>query len=207
MTGERIVIVPTGVANLASILAGFERLGAETVVSNAARDIEKARRVVLPGVGAFAAGMRQLHADGLVETLSERVRAGRATLAVCLGMQLLFEASEESPGVVGIGAAAGGATKFTGALRVPQLGWNLIEADAGARFLEPGYAYFANSFRLTEAPSGWTAAYAEYGGPFVAALEKGDVLACQFHPELSSAFGRALLGRWLAATGGDHADA
>jgi len=87
---------------------------------------------------------------------------------------------------------------------VPQLGWNRISCDEGCELLEPGYVYFANSFKLDQVPVGWRAARADYGGEFVAALERGPQLACQFHPELSGALGLGLLGRWLerAAEGG-----
>jgi len=86
-------------------------------------------------------------------------------------------------------------------LPVPQLGWNRVEPDPGCRFLEPGWAYFANSYKLASAASGWTVARTRYGTEFVSAMERGDVLACQFHPELSGAWGAELLGRWLENTG------
>jgi len=92
----------------------------------------------------------------------------------------------------------GRASRFPAGVRVPQIGWNRIEPQAGAVFLEPGYAYFANSYRMTTVPAGWTAAFAEHGDRWVAALERGAVLACQFHPELSGVWGNQLLRRWLA---------
>ncbi len=191
-------IVHTEVANIASVTAGFARLGAEVHLTEKKGDIESAQRLVLPGVGAFGVAMDRLNALGLVDTLRARFAAGRPTLAVCLGMQLLAQSSEESPGVQGLGIVDGAAERFRGAVRVPQLGWNRVEPDAGCALLKPGHAYFANSFRLSAAPKGWSAAYADHGGRFVAAMEKGKLLACQFHPELSSAFGRDLLERWLS---------
>lgn len=206
MTQPEVLIARTGVANLASVVAGFQRLCATVRLGESAHDIATAARVVLPGVGAFGAGMRRLHETGVAEALRERIAAGRPTLAVCLGLQLLCESSEETPGVPGLGVVPGHVTRFSSGLRVPQIGWNRIVPDDGCRFVQPGHAYFANSFRLPAAPTGWRAALADYDGPFVAALERGAVLACQFHPELSSDWGMALLGRWLTAAengGGD----
>jgi glutamine amidotransferase len=195
---REVLIVHTEVANIASVTAGLTRLGAAVRLTENRGEIERAEWLVLPGVGAFGAAMERLKALDLVAALRARFEAGRPTLAVCLGMQLLAASSEESPGVEGLRLFAGAAQRFRGAVRVPQLGWNRIEPEAGCALLKPGYAYFANSFRLSAAPEGWSAAYADHGGRFVAAMEKGKLLACQFHPELSSAYGRALLERWLS---------
>jgi imidazole glycerol phosphate synthase glutamine amidotransferase subunit len=194
-----VVVVRTGTANLASVLAALERLGATASVSEEARLVERAERLVLPGVGAFGAAAERLAALGLIAPLRERILRGGATLAVCLGLQLFAESSEESPGAAGLGAIAGRVLRFSDQVRVPQIGWNRIEAEPSAQLLESGHAYFANSYRLVEAPPGWSAAWADHGGRFVAAIERGRVLACQFHPELSGAFGLLLLGRWLRA--------
>ncbi len=194
-----VVVVRTGTANLASVLAGLRRVGATPRVSDERAVVAAAERLVLPGVGAFGAAMERLTACGLVGVLTERVWTGRPTLAVCLGLQLLGTGSEESPGVPGLGVLSAAVTRFGEGVRVPQLGWNRVLPERGCRLLAEGYAYFANSYRFTAAPPGWSAAWAEYGGRFVAALERGPVLACQFHPELSGAWGLALLRRWLAA--------
>jgi imidazole glycerol phosphate synthase glutamine amidotransferase subunit len=196
-----VVVVRTGTANIASMVAGLGRAGAIPRVSEKARDIRLAERVVLPGVGAFGAVMDLLARDRISEALAERVQEGRPTLAVCLGMQLLCEGSDESPGSTGFRNIPGHVTRFPDSVRVPQLGWNRIEADPCCRFLESGYAYFANSYRLETPPPGWLVASAWYGGPFVAAMERGRVLACQFHPELSGLWGLSLLRRWLNADG------
>jgi glutamine amidotransferase len=192
-----VTLIETGVANIASVRAAFERLGARLEPARSAADVAEAERVVLPGVGAFAAGMAHLESAGLVDALKTRIQSGRPTLTVCLGLQLLMSSSEESPGARGLGVIDAPVTRFQAPLRVPQLGWNRVIPAAGAAFLSPGYAYFANSYRLEQAPEGWEAATADYGGPFVAALRRGEVLACQFHPELSGPWGAALLQRWL----------
>ena len=196
---DLVVVVPTGTANLASIMAGLERAGAAPRLMVRAKEIARVARVVLPGVGAFGAAMRRIEADGVASILAARVRAGRPTLAVCVGLQLLCESSEESPGMAGLGVLPGRVTRFSDTVRVPQMGWNRIETQRGCRLVSAGHAYFANAYRLTEAPPGWRAAYADHGGRYVAALERGAVLACQFHPELSAAFGAKVIERWLAS--------
>lgn len=191
-----VVIVPTGTANIASVVAAFRRLGAEPRVSESGADIAAASHVMLPGVGTFAAAMRRLVEHGLDQTLRERIAADRPTIAICVGHQLLFETSDENPGVRGFGIVSGSIGRFPGEVRVPQFGWNEVRPGDAARLLEGGYAYFANSYRATAAP-GWTVAEATHGGAFVAAMERGNTIGCQFHPELSGAYGEALLARFL----------
>jgi imidazole glycerol phosphate synthase glutamine amidotransferase subunit len=191
-----VVVVPTGTANLASVRAALMRLGARPRLAEDAAMIEDATHVVLPGVGSFGAAVAGLREAGLDAALAARVRAGRATLAMCVGLQVLFEASDESPNATGLAVLKGRVGRFPDSVRVPQFGWNRVVPEPGCRLLEPGYAYFANSYRVLEAP-GCRIATAEHGGRFVAALERERVLACQFHPELSGAYGHALIARWL----------
>jgi imidazole glycerol phosphate synthase glutamine amidotransferase subunit len=193
---EPLVILPTGTANLASVLAAFERLGAPTRVATEPAMVQDAERLVLPGVGTFGATMAGLRAAGLDAAIADRARSGAPILAMCVGLQVLFEASDESPGSEGLGVLQGRVGRFPSAVRVPQFGWNRIEPEPGCRYLEPGHAYFANSFRTLAAP-GCKVASAEHGERFVAAIERGPLLACQFHPELSGAFGHRLIARWL----------
>jgi imidazole glycerol-phosphate synthase subunit HisH len=191
-----VVIAPTGTANLASVQAAFRRLGAGARLAARPGDVAGASHVMLPGVGAFGASMARLREHGLDAALRERIAAGRPTICICVGHQLLFEASDESPGAVGLGVIPGRVCRFVGEVRVPQFGWNLARPEEGCDLLEEGYAYFANSYRATKAP-GWRVAWGEHGGRFVAAVERGNVVGCQFHPELSSAYGAALLSRFL----------
>ncbi|MFO1068138.1 MAG: imidazole glycerol phosphate synthase subunit HisH [Geminicoccaceae bacterium] len=191
-----LVIVPTGTANLASVIAAFRRLDAEPVVTADPAAIRAAAHVMLPGVGTFGSSMERLAAAGADVALRERIAADRPTIAICVGHQLLFATSDESPGVQGLGAVAGHVGSFPDDVRVPQFGWNAVEAADECDLLEDGYAYFANSYRATTAP-GWKLATAEHGGRFIAAMERGNVVTCQFHPELSGAYGAALLSRWL----------
>lgn len=197
---SEVLIVRTGTANLASVAAAIERAGCAARLSDDPGELAAAARLVLPGVGAFGPVAARLDELGLREPLLRRIADGRPTLAVCLGLQLLATASEESPGARGLGALPATVTRFAAGLRVPHLGWNRLAAGAGCRLLEDGEAYFANSYKLDAVPEGWRGATAEHGAPFVAALERGAVLACQFHPELSGAWGQRLVERWLAAT-------
>jgi glutamine amidotransferase len=191
-----VVVLPTGTANLASVLAAFARLGARAEIARERAQVEGAERLVLPGVGTFGATIAGLRAAGLDAAIAERARGGAPILAMCVGLQVLFEASDESPGSEGLGVLAGKVGRFPETVRVPQFGWNRIEPEPGCRYLERGFAYFANSFRTLAAP-GCKVAHAEHGDRFVAAIERGPLLACQFHPELSGAFGHRLIGRWL----------
>lgn len=193
-----LAIVRTGSANLASVLAAFDRLGAPATLTEDADVVRRARRVVLPGVGAFGAVMRRLSRLGLADALGERATAGAPILAVCLGLQLFARASDESPDVAGLGVLSGMVRRFPCATKVPQLGWNGVMPDTGAEYLRPGYAYFANSYYLDAVDGDWTPTWASYGVRFVAAAERGSQLICQFHPELSGAWGAAVLERWVS---------
>ncbi len=197
---SKIALVPTGTANTASVVAAFNRLGATVTDVGDAVGVASADLLVLPGVGAFGAAMGQVDALGLRQALEDRVAADRPTLAICVGMQLLSTESDESPDATGLGVVDATIGRFGDDLRVPQLGWNQVEPDPGSRFLEPGWGYFANSFRLETLPEGWIGAITDYGGHFISAMERGNVLACQFHPELSGPWGARLLGRWLERT-------
>ena len=191
-----VLILPTGTANLASVEAAFMKLGASTVRADDPASIEQADHVVLPGVGTFGATMAGLREAGFADPIAGRVKAGKPTLSMCVGLQVLFETSEESPDANGLGVIEGQVGRFPEGVSVPQFGWNHIEAEAACRYLVSGYAYFANSYRVEAAP-GCLGATAQHGDPFVAAFELGDVVACQFHPELSGTFGLTLMRRWL----------
>jgi glutamine amidotransferase len=195
---SEIVIVRTECANCASVAAAFARLGVPTRLSADPGEIVAASGVVLPGVGNFGPAMTSLRARGLDCAIIERIGRRRAVLAICLGMQMLCERSEESPDVPGMGVIPGRVDRFGPSLRVPQMGWNRIVPTESSLMLEPASVYFANSFRLATIPEGWEGATGEYGGPFATAIERGPLLACQFHPELSGRSGIRLLERWVA---------
>lgn len=190
-----IAVAATGTANTASVLAAFRRLGLEARVVREPAALRDAPLAVLPGVGTLAPAMASLEARGLAGVLRERVGASRPTLAICLGMQLLCRGSEESPGIPGLGCVPATIRRLPAGVRVPHMGWNQV-APGACSLLEPGEAYFAHSFALAEPPRGWSAATTPYPTPFVSALQRGAVLACQFHPELSGSWGARLLARW-----------
>ncbi|HTX72938.1 MAG TPA: imidazole glycerol phosphate synthase subunit HisH [Rectinemataceae bacterium] len=202
-SGPRVCVVRTGAANLASVVAALRRAGAQPLVSSEPAELLRAEYAVLPGVGAFGPAMMRLAESGLDRALHARVRSGLPTLGICLGMQLFCEESEESPGIPGLRIVRGAVRRFGGSLPLPQLGWNRIESPGGdGGLLAPGWAYFANSYRLSEEPPGFRAWTAVYGERFVAALEGSEphtsgLLLCQFHPELSGPWGLALIRRWL----------
>ena len=191
-----VVIVPTGVANLASVKAAWTRVGAEPVVSADPERVRRAGHVMLPGVGAFGPAMATLVEHGLDAALRERIAADRPTICICVGHQLLFQSSEESPGIMGLGVVEAHIGRFGETVRVPQFGWNLVTAQDGCELLVDGHAYFANSYRALAAPD-CSVAIAEHDGLFVAGLERGNLLGCQFHPELSGSYGQALMSRFL----------
>ena len=193
-----VTIVDTGVANSASMVAAFARLGARCELSRDRRSIEFAPMLVLPGGGSFGSGMAMLRSNGLDRIITDRILADRPTLCVCLGLQLLARESEESPGVRGLGLIDAAVSAFPDEVRRPQFGWNLVEPAPACAIRSRGYAYFANSYRITGVPDGWGGAMSDHGGAFVAAMSRGNILACQFHPELSGSFGAAILQVWMS---------
>ncbi len=197
---NQVLIVNTGTANLASVAAAFTRLGIDPIITADPRSVRETPLLVLPGVGSFGAAMQRLNQLGLCEPLLYRVRLQRPLLAICLGMQLLCESSDESPGVPGLGAVGGHLRRFEPPARVPHMGWNQISPTPGTSLLRPATMYFANSYRLDTIPDGWTGATTDYGQTFASAIERGPILACQFHPELSADDGQDLLRRWLTLT-------
>jgi imidazole glycerol phosphate synthase glutamine amidotransferase subunit len=213
MSGPRVAVAATGVANLASVLAAFARAGAVATPTADPGALADAELAVLPGVGAFGAAMAALRSRGLDRAFAERWRRGAPSLGICLGMQLFFEGSEESPEAEGLGILGGVARRFRRGLPLPQLGWNYVFARCAKTLaLREGWAYFANSYRIEAAPEGAASLSAEYGETFVAALEAGPatdgrpaLLLCQFHPELSGRWGGELLARWLRPGEGGRA--
>src|SRR5688572_21733124 len=144
MSGLEVSILQTGTANLGSVVAGLRRAGAAPRLVETRKDAEQAARLVLPGVGAFGASMARLESEGMADVLRARVEADRPLLAVCIGLHLLCRGSQESPGVEGLGVVETDVERFEGNVRVPQIGWNVVEADAGFEAADSGYAYFAN---------------------------------------------------------------
>lgn len=197
-----IQIINTGVANIRSLQAAFDRLGQDWNLTEDAEQIANAEHVVLPGVGAFAAAAESLDQLGIRAAIVGRLSdMARPTLCICLGMQLLCESSEESESALGLGVVPQRIKRFSREVQVPQLGWNAVAPVEGAAApYAAGEAYFANSFRLEQPPAGWGYAMTDYGGPFVSSIWRGRTLACQFHPELSGRWGQQVLQNWIAGT-------
>lgn len=193
----KVLMIETGLANTASVAAAFDRLGVQVDRSQDPAKVAQAPFVVLPGVGHFEAGMQALRASKLVAPLRDRLLRGLPTLGICLGMQLLCEGSDEAPGVEGLGVIPARVHRLE-SWNLPHLGWASVQSEEGV-VLQGGAAYFAHSYGLRERPEGWRAAWARHHQPFVAAVERGRVLGCQLHPELSGAWGLELLRRWLEA--------
>ena len=190
-----IQIINTGVANIRSLEAAFDRLQQPWQLTEDADQIAEAAHVVLPGVGAFAAAAAALDRLQLRPAVADRVQSDRPLLCICLGMQLLGSSSEEAPGTLGLGIIPHQIKRFSDQVPVPQLGWNeVVPRDPGP--FASGMAYFANSYRLTEAPEGWSVALTQYDGEFVSSIWRGRTIACQFHPELSGNWGQQLLKTW-----------
>jgi imidazole glycerol-phosphate synthase subunit HisH len=192
-----ITIVPTGTANLASVTSALRRVGADVGIAENTTHIRQASFLVLPGVGNFGAAMSALRERGWINALQRKISNGIPTLAICLGMQILFESSEESPGVKGLALLPGRFERFPSGIRTPHVGWNAIEPKGNTRLLKAGDAYFTHSYRLAEMPPDFSGAITNYSSPFISAIEYKNMLACQFHPELSGPWGIDLLRRWL----------
>lgn len=191
-----VTIIDTGVANTASVSAAFERLGCAVTLTTDPVEAGRADLLVLPGVGRFAAGMSFLRDSMLDTIITDRVERDEPLLAVCLGLQLLAISSEESPGVPGLGIIDRPVTRFPAAARTPQHGWNLVTPEPDSD-IDPGYAYYSNSYRIESVPTGWSGAMSDHAGLFLACAERGRTTACQFHPELSGRWGASLIEQWI----------
>jgi glutamine amidotransferase len=202
-----VAVVDYGAGNLGSVRRAFESLGARVMVAQAPADVQDAALLVVPGVGHFAAAKRL---DRWRPFARERAAAGGAVLAICLGMQWLFEGSDEAPDVPGLGLFRGACRRLseTGGLKIPHVGWNGIDRAASARprllagIPAGAFAYFTHAYA---APVGAaTAATSTYGETFSSAVEAGCVFGTQFHPEKSGAVGLAMLANVLEAAAGER---
>ena len=193
----QVVVIRSGLANMESVCAAVRRSGADPYLTGDSETVSAAEAVIMPGVGAFGTEMNRLREHELADVLRERIFAGRKTLGIALGMQALFSQSDESPGVEGLGVIEGRLRRFENIWPVPQIGWNRVEADSSMRVLSSGWAYFAHSYYAPRVDQSWATAISEHGQSFVAGVERGLVVACQFHPELSGAFGQGVMDRWL----------
>ena len=197
-------IIDYDAGNLKSVEKALQALGEETVITRDREEILAADRVILPGVGAFGDAMEKLHQYGLVEIIRQVVQKGTPFLGICLGLQLLFEESEESQGVPGLGILKGKIRRIpnTPGLKIPHMGWNSLTLRPETRLFsglgEEPYVYFVHSYYLEAADPEIVAASADYGVVIHAAVETGNVFARQFHPEKSSDTGLQILKNFIS---------
>lgn len=199
-----IAILDYDAGNIKSVEKALKLLGQEVTVTREREAILKADKVILPGVGAFGDAMEKIRRYGLYEVIHEVTGRGTPFLGICLGLQLLFERSEESPGAEGLGILKGEILRIpdTPGLKVPHMGWNSLEFSENGRLFEgmqkEPYVYFVHSYYLKAADEGIVTAVTEYGTQIHASVESGNVFACQFHPEKSSDVGIRILKNFLS---------
>lgn len=207
----KIAIVDYGLGNLRSVSQAFAHLGAEAAVTEDPAALEGAEALVLPGVGAFGDGMAGLATRGFSEPVRAFAHAGKPVLGICLGLQLLFERSAESPGVEGLGLLPGTVERFSGpaygargGLKVPHMGWNTLDFPRPHPLFEglpaQTHLYFVHSYYVQPQEREDALATCEYGFRFCAAAGRGRVMGCQFHPEKSQSAGLKILGNFVKET-------
>ena len=189
-----IAIVDYGAGNLHSVKKAFDHLGAEAVVTDQPGTVAAASKIVLPGVGHFSS-LEALKTTGLEEALLQSASAGKPFLGICLGMQWLFEGSEECLEVAGAGIFPGKCRQFPSSVKSPHVGWNSLTVQQGSRLLrgiaQDSFVYYTHSFHAPVVTE--TAAASEYGLRFAGAVERGNIFGVQFHPEKSGDVGLSIL--------------
>lgn len=202
-----VAIIDYDAGNIKSVEKAVNALGYEAVVTRDRSSILNAEHVILPGVGAFGDAMKKLHSYGLVEVIREVVANRTPFLGICLGLQLMFESSEEAPGVEGLSLLKGRIVRLpdTEDLKIPHIGWNSLKYPNPGRLFEgipeDSYVYFVHSYYLQAGEPEIVKATTEYGALVHASVEKENVFACQFHPEKSSEVGMKILENFLKIEG------
>jgi glutamine amidotransferase len=196
-----IVVIDYGMGNLRNVRRAIEVLGEKVLLTSSPADVGRGEKIVLPGVGAFGEAVRRIDELGLRDPIVTAARSGTPLLGICLGMQLLFESSEESPGAAGLGVFSGKVLRFRPPQKVPHIGWNdVVRRGRSTLFpqnYEGGVFYFVHSFYIPESPA--SIATTTYGVQFASAVCEGNAFGVQFHPEKSQAAGMALLQKFLEA--------
>lgn len=203
-----IAIVDYDAGNLKSVQKALDLLGEESIITRDFKSIEKADKVILPGVGAFGMAMTNLKKYELDKVIHEVCSKGVPFLGICLGLQLMFDGSEESDGVEGLGLLSGDIVRIPEqeGLKIPHIGWNSLELRNEGRLFEGleenPYVYFVHSYYLRAKEPEIVKAVTEYGTMIHASVEKNHIFACQFHPEKSSRVGLTILRNFAGITGG-----
>ncbi len=200
MTAPRIAVIDYGGGNVGSLVAALERRGAAFALTEDPRDVGRADAAILPGDGAFGATLDALRERGLDDAVRAAVAGGRPFLGICVGMQVLFDSSDEYGGAAGLGILPGEVRRFTNAPRVPHMGWNELVIERTHPFVaglsSGAWAYFLHSYRIAAA-GGALVASCDYGERFAAIVARGNLMATQFHPEKSRGTGARLLDNFL----------
>ena len=205
-----VAIIDYDAGNIKSVEKAIQFLGEEAVITRDAKQILSASHVILPGVGAFGDAMEKLQNYGLIPVIHEVVKRKIPFLGICLGLQLFFERSEETPGVEGLGILKGEIKRIPDGedLKIPHIGWNSLKYPNKGRLYEGiqenSYVYFVHSYYLEAKDAEIVVAETEYGTKIHASVEKDNVFACQFHPEKSSSVGLKILENFLKISKEDN---
>ena len=200
-----VAVLDYGIGNLRSAQKALEHVGADARLTADPGLVAEADGVVLPGVGAFGPCMDALRASGLAPVAVEAAASGRPFLGICVGMQLLYDGSDESPGVPGLGVLPGTVRLLPDTVKRPQMQWNVLDVHRPSALFapvhDPVWVYFVHSY-AAPADAPFVTATCDYGGPVAAAVERGPLWATQFHPEKSGEVGLAILGGFVATAAG-----
>ena len=196
-----ICIVDYGAGNLRSVEKAVEHQGGTALVSSNADDVLRADKVIFPGVGAFGKAVEQIDRLGLRDALIEAIQSGKPFLGICLGLQLLFARSEESPEAKGLGVLSGQVKRFPQGLKVPHLGWNILVQTRPSPLWrgipDRSFYYFAHSFYIQPEDEEVVIGTSDYGAEFPVAVQRGNLFGLQFHPEKSQKWGLAVLKNFI----------
>ena len=196
-----VAIIDYGAGNLHSVKNALDFLGADSVITKDKDEILSADHVILPGVGSFGDAMECINNSGLYDVIKKAADGSRPFLGICLGLHLLFDESEESPGVRGLGILSGKVVKIPDCgLKIPHMGWNNIEVSKKSRILptESEFMYFVHSYYINPQNSDVVSSYTTYGDKLGVSIERGNVFAVQFHPEKSGEAGLNILKKFIS---------
>ncbi|MFC1690878.1 imidazole glycerol phosphate synthase subunit HisH [Nanoarchaeota archaeon] len=196
----KVAIVDYGAGNLKSVSKALDFLKVENIITDKPEDILEADKIILPGVGNFGDTMKQLKQKNLIEPIKQAIESGKSYLGICLGLQILFEKSQESS-ELGLGIFKGKVVKFNSdKLKIPQIGWNNINIKKESKLfdgIDKGYFYFVHSYYVVPEDKDIILTTTDYGGEFVSGIEKNNIYAVQFHPEKSGKVGLRLLRNFI----------